>query len=248
MRILLLTDIHGNFQALQAVVQDGENRVRLEAVWNMGDIVGYGPEPGGCIQFLRERSAVTVPGNHDLAAINRIPLTDFNPYAAAACAWTAEQLTGDERAYLESLPLRIQADQFTLVHGSPRDPVWEYVLSTIIAAANFHHFETPFCLVGHTHIPAIYVDTRVDGKGTCHGYHLVPEESLSLPRNARIIYNPGGVGQPRDGDPRASYGVYDRDAAAITHYRVPYDYRTTQELMRGAGLPDYLAERLALGR
>ena len=248
MRILLLTDIHSNFQALQAVVQDAENRGPVDAVWNMGDIVGYGPEPGRCIQFLRERGALAVPGNHDLAAIYRIPLDDFNAYAAAACVWTAEQLTGDERAYLESLPLRIQEEQFTLVHGSPRDPVWEYVASTIVAAANFSHFQTPFCLVGHTHIPAVFVDMRVDGKGTCHGYHLVPEEPFSLPRDARIIYNSGGVGQPRDGDPRASYGVYDSTAGTITHYRVPYDYRTTQELMRAAALPDYLAERLAIGR
>ena len=227
---------------------DAESRGPVDAIWNMGDIVGYGPEPGRCIAFLREHSAVTVAGNHDLAATFKIPLTDFNQYAAAACAWNSEQLTEEETVYLESLPLRIQTDQFTLVHGSPRDPVWEYVFNTFIAADNFAHFQTPFCLVGHTHIPAVFIDMRVGGQGTCHAYHLVPEEPFSVPRDARIIYNPGGVGQPRDGDPRASYGLYDSDAGTITHYRVPYDIGATQELMRAAKLPDYLVQRLAAGK
>lgn len=248
MHVLILSDIHSNYEALKAVVQDARARGPVDAIWNLGDIVGYGPDPGLCIRFLREEGAITVPGNHDLAAIGRIPLSDFNPYAAAACRWTSTQLTPEDTVFLGGLPLRIEAGPFTLVHGSPRDPVWEYLLSEEAAEENFPLFSTPFCLVGHTHIPTVFMAVAgTPGRERCRGFRPAPEKPQPT-RGLRLIYNPGGVGQPRDGDPRASYALYDSEAESLTHYRVPYDIAATQQRMLEAGLPEYLISRLEMGR
>lgn len=248
MRVLLLSDIHSNYQALTAVVRDARGRGPVDAIWNLGDTVGYGPDPGRCIQLLRGEGAVTVPGNHDLAAVGRIPLRDFNHYAAEACRWTTTQLSAEETAYLGSLPLRQEQGPFTLVHGSPREPVWEYLASDELAVANLAHFTTPCCLVGHTHIPLVFVLEHSDsGPVRSRALRPAPGEAFALARQ-RCIYNPGSVGQPRDRDPRASYALYDSDAQTLTHYRVPYDVAATQQRMASVGLPDYLILRLAEGR
>lgn len=256
MRVLVLSDIHSNYQALQAVVADARARGPVDAIWNLGDIVGYGPDPGRCIQLLRGEGAVTVPGNHDLAAIGRLSLRDFNYYAAEACRWTTTQISAGEAAYLESLPLREEQGPFTLVHGSPREPVWEYLASDELAVANLAHFATPCCLVGHTHVPLVFVLDGSDA-GPVRSRAVRPTHGAAFTlRHAqdgalagqRCIYNPGSVGQPRDRDPRASYAIYESDAQVLTHYRVPYDIEATQQRMAAAGLPDYLILRLAEGR
>ena len=248
MRVLLLSDIHSNFEALTAVVRDARDRGSVDAIWNLGDTVGYGPDPGQCVRFLQDEGAVSVAGNHDLGAIGRISLSDFNPYAAAACRWNGSQITQEEAAFLGSLQLRVEEDTFTLVHGSPRDPVWEYLYSEDTARQNFPLFSTPICLVGHTHVPLAFALEDSDGRQRCRGTLLAPDVPLKLEEGTRLIYNPGGVGQPRDGDPRACYALYDGEAQTITHHRVSYDIAATQQRMTAAGLPQYLIERLAAGR
>ena len=235
-----MADVHANLAAFQAVLSDIEKRGGADEIWCLGDIVGYGPDPSECIALLRQLPHLCVAGNHDWAAIGKVDISDFNPDAAQACRWTATQLTPEDARYLESLPLTLRRNDFTIVHGSPREPIWEYVVSTQSAKANFGYFETRFCLVGHSHVPLVFESTGP----TCLLEELPSE--LKLGGN-RLIINPGGVGQPRDGDPRAAYAIYDEGNKTIYHYRVPYDIEATQEKMVKRGLPSFLVVRLSYG-
>lgn len=243
MRYAIIADIHANLVAFTAVLDDIERRGGVEEVWCLGDVVGYGPEPHQCIELLRQYKHVCVAGNHDWAAISKVSTADFNPDAAAACRWTAEQLKAEDVVYLEGLPLVIEKDDFTLVHGSPRNPIWEYILSVGIARENFFSFRSPFCLVGHSHIPAVF---KYDETGDCSFSLFSPDIGLVL-GNKRLIINPGGVGQPRDGDPRASYAIYDAETRMVRLYRIPYDIRATQDKMVKHNLPMRLVARLSYG-
>ncbi|MBI2328325.1 MAG: metallophosphoesterase family protein, partial [Chloroflexi bacterium] len=160
MRYAIISDIHANLAAFTAVLDDIERRGGMEKVWCLGDVVGYGPEPHRCLELLRQTNHICVAGNHDLAAIGKIDTAEFNPDAAASCHWTAQQLGATDREYLSNLPLVIEEDDFTLVHGSPREPVWEYLISTGMAKENFAYFKTPFCLVGHSHKPLVFSHTE----------------------------------------------------------------------------------------
>ena len=242
MRALIMSDIHANLEALDAVLADVSGRGGFDAAWCLGDIVGYGPDPSACIRRLRELELAAVAGNHDYAASGLIDAADFNGAAFAAIRWTAEQLDADEKAFLAELPTVVAADQFTLVHGSLRAPIVEYLLHPSQAVATFGLLTTQFCAVGHSHYPFI---CRENGEMPIF---LPLEEGGGIPLGAgRSIVNPGSAGQPRDRDPRASYAVYDSDAGVIEHYRVEYDIPATQEKMRSAGLPQYLIDRLDLG-
>ena len=243
MRALIVSDVHSNLEAFESVIGDAEGRGGFDQVWFLGDLVGYGPDPVACIELLRQYDGVYVAGNHDLASIGRLSLEAFNSYAAEANRWTAEQLEEEHRRFIGEMPLRAEAGEFTMVHGSPRDPIWEYVVSTAAAVASFMQFDTSWCLVGHSHVPFI---CRPDENGaTFVRFPLDAPVSLGADR---LIINPGGVGQPRDGDPRASYVLYDDEAGAAYHHRVEYDIPKTQEKMAAHGLPKYLADRLAGGR
>lgn len=209
----------------------------VDKMWCLGDIVGYGPEPCRCIELVRQYDPLCVVGNHDLAAIGKLDLNYFNPIAAQAILWTAKQL-GEEGEYLGSLPLTLVEGDFTLVHGSPREPVWEYLLSPWEAYQNFSYFTTSFCLVGHSHIPLVF---------TSNGEMRDLSGSLKL-QQERLIINPGGVGQPRDGNPQASYAIYDEGEHILYHFRVEYDIKATQRRMAELGLPTPLALRLSFGR
>lgn len=244
MRYAVLADIHANLEAFKAVL---EHAGPVEQYWCLGDIVGYGPQPNECIELLRSLNFISVAGNHDLAAIGRRPLDDFNPEARAAAEWTARQLTEESREFLAGLPQREVVDRFTLVHGSPRDPIDEYLLKEWDARWNFLEFVTQVCLVGHTHIPLIF--EQVQETGTVPAVRtLIPQERepVRLDRR-RLIVNPGSVGQPRDGSPDASYMVYDSDAGTLQLHRVPYDVRAVQQKIIAAGLPARVATRLAYG-
>ena len=243
MSYAIIADIHANLNAFNAVLDDIKIRGEVDGIWCLGDIVGYGPDPRQCIQLLRQHGCVCVAGNHDLAAIGKIDTAYFNPDAAAACLWTAQQLGPEDIEYLDSLPRILEKDVFTLVHGSPREPVWEYLLSISIAKLNFDHFKSKICLVGHSHMPLVF---KLDEDGNCHSSQFSPEIGLMLGKG-RFIVNPGGVGQPRDGDPRASYAVYDPETHMMRIYRVPYDIKTTQARMMKQGLSVRLAERLSHG-
>ena len=192
---------------------------------------------------MRRHDHSGVAGNHDLASIGKLSLEEFNRHAAGANRWTATQLTDEHVAYLGGLELKLELDEFTIVHGSPRDPVWEYVASVDTAVANFSHFDTSRCLVGHTHIPFICRQVG-DDRAIFLRFSLDAPVKLST---HRLIINPGGVGQPRDGDPRASYAVYDSESQAVVHHRVDYDIPATQQKMRQHGLPKFLIERLVYG-
>ncbi|TET86635.1 MAG: metallophosphoesterase [Dehalococcoidia bacterium] len=243
MRYAILADIHSNLAAFQAVLEDSEKRGGFEEIWCLGDVVGYGPDPRECIQLLRQHRHLCIAGNHDWAAIGEVDTSYFNPEAAAACHWTASQLSPEDIDYLRNLPLTLHQADFTLAHGSPREPIWEYVLSTQTAEANFAYFDTRFCLIGHSHVPLIF---DLDQDNLCQLYQL-PDELFLKQEESRLIINCGGVGQPRDGDPRASYAILDDEKGVIYHYRVNYNISTTQQKMIKAGLPLRLANRLSYG-
>lgn len=243
MRYAIIADIHSNLAAFKAVLDDIESNGGAEEIWCLGDIVGYGPQPHQCIELLRRYRHVSVAGNHDWAATGKIDTSEFNPEAAAAARWTASQLTTEDIDYLNSLPLIIEKADFTLVHGSPRDPIWEYVISSGIARDNFAYFKSNYCLIGHSHVPLVFEE--VEG-GHCVFKEFATGVGHKLSGN-RLFINPGGVGQPRDGDPRASYAIYESDASLITHYRIPYDISATQALMQEFRLPRQLILRLDYG-
>jgi len=243
MRYAIIGDIHANLAAFTAVLQDIVHQGGAEKVWCLGDIVGYGPDPHQCVELLRQTNHVCVAGNHDWGAVGKVDTADFNPDAARACQWTARQLTPDDVKYLASLPLTIEEGDFTLVHGSPREPIWEYLISTSVAKENFAYFKSLFCLVGHSHVPVVFSQAKT---GTCSSSQFMANIGLALGKS-RLIINPGAVGQPRDSDPRASYAIYDSESRQVWLYRVAYDVRATQDRMVERGLPMRLVARLSYG-
>ncbi len=261
MRIAIISDVHANLAALEAVLRHAEAQGPIDGLWCLGDSVGYGPQPSQCIARLREAGAELVAGNHDRAATGKMGTEEFNEDAAKAAHWTRGQLTEDDAAYLDALPevtfltpgqdpgLKAVASEaeFTLVHGTLRWPIWEYLHSYEAARAHLERQQTPFGLVGHTHLPMLVVEGDEYPQG-CEMYFLEDGTRLSLSREHKLVINPGGVGQPRDGDPRAAYAVYDAESETIALHRVEYDIPTTQKLMEEAGLPRWLIERLAVGR
>jgi diadenosine tetraphosphatase ApaH/serine/threonine PP2A family protein phosphatase len=242
MRAAVLADIHGNLAALETVLADIGLKGGADEIWCLGDIVGYGPDPHECIETVQKRCTVCVAGNHDWAAIGKIDTSDFNPEAAEAAQWTARHLKPEDVLYLRSLPLTAEKGDFTLAHGSPRDPIWEYILSVYEAEESLKYFQTPYCLVGHSHLPLVFQCEK-----RCRLSEPEDGTRINLGEK-RLIINPGGVGQPRDNDPRAAYAIYDREAAVVTLHRVKYDFTVTQGKMEAAGLPFWLISRLAYGR
>jgi predicted phosphodiesterase len=240
MRIAVLSDVHGNLPALEAVL---EALKPYDAVWQLGDVVGYGPQPDEVVARLSAEGAVGVRGNHDSAAIGDLPTGSFNDEARAAVEWTAGRIQPETRRWLAALPLRTIDSPFTLVHGSPRDPTWEYVFTSSIARANLAAFETTHCIVGHTHVPAVFRERK---PGSVE--QVVPKHLSRVPLGgARMIINPGSVGQPRDGDPRASGMVLDTEAGWLEWHRVEYPIEKVQALMAEVDLPRKLISRLKYG-
>ena len=240
MRYVVLSDIHANLEALEAVLEEIET-IEHDGVVCLGDIVGYGPDPGPVIEVVRESSAVTVRGNHDNAAIDPREEAFFNDWAAAAIRWTREQLSESEIAYLEGLPYTASIGDALLVHSSPSRPeAWRYVLGRADATAEFETFSERICLIGHSHVPMLVA--KLDGRV----WELVPNE-VSLTPGMRLIGNVGSVGQPRDRDVRASFAVLDLNEATVGIRRVAYDAEKTAEKIIDAGLPRFLGERLLLG-
>jgi predicted phosphodiesterase len=252
MRYLIISDIHSNLAAFEAVLADAGS---FDKVWCLGDVVGYGPDPNECVERLRDLPHVCVVGNHDWAALGKMDTEDFNPEAKRACLWTREQLSASNLEYLEALPKILVEEDFTLVHGSPRHPIWEYILNPSIAKANFECFDTRFCLVGHTHVPIIYRSYAFGHNSENPnqvGDALIPSSGAQLVLGEdRLIINPGSVGQPRDGDPRASYAILESDPKrsdlTLEYRRIPYPIETTQAKMVEKDLPVRLIMRLSYG-
>jgi len=240
-RVGVVSDIHSNLAALEAVLADMGS---VDALWCLGDVVGYGPDPNACLARLKELGTTCIVGNHDWAVLGHAALDDFNTDAALAALWTRERLEPELRAWLDGCPQVQRLDPITLAHGSPRDPIWEYVLSEGVARVSLDCFETLVCLIGHTHVPSSFVqqpDGSVEAEYRSEGEVIVLGEQ-------RLLANPGSVGQPRDQDPRAAYLIYDGDAGTLTWRRTPYPVEATQEKMRQEGLPPRLVRRLAYGR
>lgn len=242
MNVLLLSDIHSNFVALEAVIQDAEANFKIDDVWVLGDLVGYGPDPAECLALLDSIGAISVAGNHDLAVAGAISTERFNHLAAAAVTWTRSQL---DQSFLDQLGVmhtKLVRHDITLVHGSPRDPVWEYVIDALDAGIALGKVRGRGVVVGHTHIPAIFED-RGDGVVRIR---ITYSEPYSLV-GSKFVLNPGSVGQPRDNDPRASYAVLNLETTEITHNRVAYDIWRTIQKFQQTGLPEFLASRLVSG-
>ncbi len=242
MRVLVISDVHANYHALEAVLADAG---QFDVVWSLGDLVGYGPQPNECIERLRGLEHVAIAGNHDWGALGRLDLAEFNVDARQANLWTRDQLSPRSWSFLDTLPETLVEGDFTLAHGSPRHPIWEYLVYASVAALSFAHFTTRTCLVGHSHLPAIFVGPEEEGDA-CHV--ALPAEGGPVELGEeRYIINPGSVGQPRDGDPRAASLLVDTDRMTIEHRRVPYDVAAVQALMREADLPPRSIARLEYG-
>ena len=242
MRILIISDIHANLAAFESVLADAKND--WDYVWCLGDVVGYGPDPNECVELLRTLPNLCLAGNHDWAALGRLDIRTFNADARKAVTWTQEALKPENTAFLDALPTTFVLGQYTLAHGSPREPVWEYILEAPTAALNFQHFETPYCLVGHTHTPVIFKQVSDHGDTDT----IQPAYRQPRPLNGyRQIINPGSVGQPRDSNPDAAYAVLEVERMIWEHRRVPYPIPVTQERMRRADLPERLIARLERG-
>ena len=244
MRVALVSDVHANTVALDAVIADAMAR-GLDALWNMGDLVGYGPEPDAVTDTLRALSAKSVRGNHDAAASGALGVERFNPIAALAIQWTAANITPETTDYLRGLPETLRIEPATLAHGTLSDPLWEYLETYDEARGHFERQETWLSVTGHTHRPVLIYQ---DPAGNLSSRLAPIGEPFPLGEEGRWCINPGSVGQPRDGDPRASYAILDLGAASVTYLRVTYDIAATQHRMRELGLAEPLIARLALGR
>jgi predicted phosphodiesterase len=237
----ILSDVHANLEALEAVLQDVDIR-RIKDVFFLGDAVGYGPDPNECVDLLMKRCKIILAGNHDWGVLGRTDITYFNEYARTAIEWTKGALTKKNLKNLQSFPIQkeIKREDMLLVHSTPKEPgEWHYLLTLWDAEMNFQYFNNKYCFLGHSHYP--FVIERLPS-----GELVTYKEKASKGQAERYIMNVGSVGQPRDGDPRAGYAIVDDEKMEIV--RVPYDVTAVQKKMRKAGLPSLLIERLAAGR
>ncbi len=241
MRTLIISDIHANLPALEAVLEDGG---QFDAAWCLGDLVGYGPDPNECVERIAGLPNLQcIMGNHDAAAVGVIEVDAFNPDARKTVLWTRERLTPANKEYLKNLPERIKLEFITLVHGSPFKPIWEYLLDTRSATISFEFYDTQYCFVGHTHLPVLYYlpDDRLTAQ------LIVPEHVSQMTLAPRAILNPGSVGQPRDRDSRSAYAILDTTDFTWEWHRVQYDIRGVQEHMLKENLPERHITRLSSG-
>jgi diadenosine tetraphosphatase ApaH/serine/threonine PP2A family protein phosphatase len=239
-RYAILSDIHGNLEALRAVLADADGRA--DALLCLGDTVGYGADPLPCVELVAERAQAIVGGNHEHAVTGRMDLRWFNRHARVAAEWTAQRLDDDHRAWLGALPLVFEIADATLVHASPARPEdWDYLVSAEDGFRAFAAFSTRWCFVGHSHLPAAW------SLGSSGPDHKAGAQTVQQEQGRRYIVNVGSVGQPRDHDPRAAYAVWDAEAGHVSIRRVAYDDAAARAKILAAGLPRFLADRLAIG-
>jgi predicted phosphodiesterase len=265
MRAAIISDIHGNALALEQVMADAMSFGSVDEIWCVGDIVGYGPDPSACVSELIDSAylgtrVIAIAGNHDRAATGGLSTSNFNPAAKRAAQWTTDQLDGRAHTYLERLRETEVAgvdDDFTIVHGSPSNPLWAYTSHPEDALNCLFTIATPHCIVGHTHSPGLFEREPGAGGNTfkpdlpVRSPPFVAGEVVPMNRGSRYVVNPGSVGQPRDGDSRASYVLYEwhgPERQTLQLRRVRYDIGEVQARMRAHGLPEVLASRLSFGR
>lgn len=242
MRVLVISDIHANYTALEAVLKDAG---QVDETWCLGDLVGYGPDPNAVIEEIREIPRLTcILGNHDTAVIGKMPLEAFNGEARRSLAHHEKVLFASNMDFMRSLSSNVKVrGEATLAHGSPRDPLWEYILNALTARLNFEHFDTPLCFVGHSHIQSIFALNEENDRVTLD--QTKPDQVINL--RSKLILNPGSVGQPRDRNPKAAYAIYDTEARTWVPRRVEYNIAEVQKRIRESGLPEKHAIRLAEG-
>lgn len=246
MRAAVLSDIHANRQALEAVL-DAVDEAGVDEVWCLGDMIGYGADPDACTALIRERVSLCLVGNHDLALLGALDISTFSEAAAAAVEWTRENVAEETLAFLRSLEPAGSRAGVGMFHASPRDPIWEYVLSTDQADAGLDAQEERVGLIGHSHISLFFV--RAVGEERCHAQGAQATEGTEIEvGEGEWLLNPGSVGQPRDGDPRAAWLELDTDGWLARYHRLAYDIEGAGAAIREAGLPEVLAERLEVGR
>lgn len=240
MRYAVLSDIHGNLEALEAVLADATTRV--DAVLCLGDVVGYGADPVACVELIAARAAAITAGNHEHAVAGLLDLEWFNPYARAAAEWTRERLDGDHVSWLAALPLRAETADATLVHASPDAPEeWDYLISAGDGFEAFGAFATRLCFVGHSHMPGVW------SLGSSGREYRPGTVEADLEHGRRYLVNVGSVGQPRDHDPRGAYALWDIERARVVIRRVAYDVERAQRKILAGGLPRLLSDRLSRG-
>jgi predicted phosphodiesterase len=242
-KVAVVSDIHGNRQAFEAVLEAIAASEAAE-VWCLGDLVGYGADPDACVELAREHTAVCLAGNHDLAVAGLIPIEDFSRGASVAARWTREVIASENLAFLATLAPEAREGEIGLFHASPRDPVWEYVLSALLAELCMTAQDRRVCLIGHSHVALSF--TRADG-ALATGEPQRAGSELDISRDEWLL-NPGSVGQPRDGDARAAWLLLDLDGWRASYMRTEYDVASAAAAIRAAALPDSLAERLEYGQ
>ena len=243
MRVAVVSDIHGNRHAFEAVLADVAT-TGADELWCLGDVVGYGADPDACVELAREHAAVCLAGNHDLAVTGALPLDEFSRGAEIAARWTREVLLPENLAFLEGLETSGSVEGVGLYHASPRDPVWEYVLSALLAEMCLDAADERVALIGHSHVALSFV--RREGEIATGERRLAGDEDDIAA--GEWLLNPGSVGQPRDGDPRAAWLLLDTEALTASWHRVEYDIAGAAAAIRQARLPDSLAERLGYGQ
>jgi diadenosine tetraphosphatase ApaH/serine/threonine PP2A family protein phosphatase len=241
MRVAIISDIHGNLPALESVLE-AIDTAGVEEIWCLGDVVGYGAQPDACTDLVKERSDICLVGNHDLAVLGKLDISAFSSAAATAARWTAENCEPSTIEFLAGLKAESEREEVGLFHASPRDPVWEYVLSLEQAAECLDVAERRLNLIGHSHVALFF-----NRNGQVRGAQAGADASLDLREDSWLI-NPGSVGQPRDGDPRAAWLELDTGDASALYRRVEYDVDKAAEPILEAGLPSHLADRLYLGQ
>jgi diadenosine tetraphosphatase ApaH/serine/threonine PP2A family protein phosphatase len=242
MRYAIISDIHGNLEALESVLAEID-RQKVDSLLCLGDIVGYGPNPNECVEIIKQRADVTLAGNHDYAPLGKLDLSYFNPWARSAIEWTASKLNQASIDFLLNLPLKEAVDGFTIVHATPNNPsAWNYIITIGDAVKNFDEFDGQICFIGHSHVPMIVAVTRSGD------YRVIRDNPVRLETEMRYIINVGSVGQPRDFIPKAAFAIYEANSRDYELFRVEYDIAETQSKIFQSGLPPFLAERLELGQ
>jgi diadenosine tetraphosphatase ApaH/serine/threonine PP2A family protein phosphatase len=247
LRVAVISDVHSNLPALESVLRAAAE-ADVDEAWCLGDLVGYGADPDACTTLIRERCTVCLVGNHDLAVLGALDVSAFSETARAAAEWTHEAASEETLEYLRGLAPELSHEGFGLFHASPRDPIWEYVLSIDQAEAGLDAQKERIGLIGHSHVPLFFTRPREKPRpGSAHGAQAAEDTLLDFGEGSWLI-NPGSVGQPRDGDPRAAWLELDTDESTARFHRVPYDIEAAGAAILEAGLPEALAERLLVGR
>ncbi len=242
MRYAIISDIHSNLEALETVLRTIQEE-RIDKIFCLGDIVGYGPYPTECFNLVKQHCEIIITGNHDFACIEKSELLYFNQFAKKAIEWTVNKLPEEVLREFAALPLEETVDDFRLVHSNPYAPSsWDYILSIDEAIYNFSKFEEQICFIGHSHQPVIYIENEDVN------YSTTTDTVIEIEEEHRYIINVGSVGQPRDSIPDSSFGIFDTEAKIYQLKRVSYNIKKTYDKMLSSGLPEFLAERLLVGR